>query len=128
LFMVIAAVNFATHFIALRRRDLSAYRRDPEARWVLAGLAASVLVATLLVHAAGLYPEFWTSLRHSAFSVVSVATTAGFVTEDYSLWPLFVPMLMLFLSCVVPSTGSTGGGIKLFRSLIMLKQWLRESF
>src|SRR5690606_5890685 len=128
LFMVIAAVNFATHFIALRRRDLSAYRRDPEARWVVAGLVASVAVATVLIHAAGLYEDFWTSLRHTAFSVVSLATTAGFVTEDYSLWPLFVSMWMLFLSCLVPSTGSTGGGIKLFRALIMLKQWLRESF
>src|SRR5690606_12790208 len=127
-FMVIAALNFATHFIALRRRDSSAYRRDPEARWVLAGLTAGVLLATLLVHQAALYPDFLTSLRHAAFSVVSVATTAGFVTEDYSLWPLFVPMLMLFMSSVVPSTGSTGGGIKLFRALIMLKQWLRESF
>ena len=80
-FMVIAAVNFATHFIALRRRDPGAYRRDPEARWVLAGLAASVLVATLVVHADDLYPDFVTALRHATFNVVSVATTAGFVTE-----------------------------------------------
>lgn len=127
LFMVIAALNFATHFIALRRRDPGAYRRDPEARWVLLGLLAGVLLATLMVQSAGLYADFWTSLRHAAFSVVSVATTAGFVTEDYSLWPLFVPMLMLFMSSVVPSTGSTGGGIKLFRALIMLKQWFRET-
>lgn len=127
LFMIIAAVNFATHFIALRRRDAAAYRRDPEARWVLAGLVAGVLLATLLVHRSALYPDLLTSLRHAAFSVVSVATTAGFVTEDYSLWPLFVPMLMLFMSGVVASTGSTGGGIKLFRALIMLKQWFRET-
>ncbi len=128
LFMAVAAMNFATHFIALRRRDLSTYRRDPEARWVLVALAAGVVLATALVHGSGLYPDFGTSLRHAAFSVVSLATTAGFVTEDYSLWPMFVPMLMLFLSSVVASTGSTGGGIKLFRTLVMLKQWLRESF
>lgn len=126
-FMVIAALNFATHFIALRRRDASAWRRDPEARWVVTGLLIGVLLATLLVHRAALYPDLLTSLRHAAFSVVSVATTAGFVTEDYSLWPLFVPMLMLFMSGVVASTGSTGGGIKLFRALIMLKQWFRET-
>jgi trk system potassium uptake protein TrkH len=127
-FMVVAPVNFATHFIALRRRDPGAYRRDPEARWVVAGLAVSVLVATLMLYADDYYPDLLQSLRHTAFSVVSLATTAGFVTEDYSRWPLFVPMLMLFLSSVVASTGSTGGGIKLFRALIMLKQWFRETF
>lgn len=127
-FMLIAAVNFSTHFIALRRRELGAYRRDPEARWVIIGLVAAVLVVVPVVHAAQLYPDLWTAVRHAAFSVVSLATTAGFVTEDYSLWPLFVPVMMLFLSCLIPSTGSTGGGIKLFRALIMLKQWFRETF
>jgi trk system potassium uptake protein TrkH len=127
-FMLLAMVNFATHFTALRRRDLSLYRRDPEARWALVWMAASLVAVTALIHSAGLYPDFLTALRHSAFSLVSVATTSGFVTEDYSLWPLFAPMLMLFLSCVIPSTGSTGGGIKLFRALIMIKQWFRESF
>jgi trk system potassium uptake protein TrkH len=128
LFMLLAMMNFATHFTALRRRDLSAYRRDPEARWGLVWLAAGLVAVTAIVHSADLYPDFLTALRHSAFSLVTLATTSGFVTEDYSLWPLFAPMLMLFLSCVIPSTGSTGGGIKLFRALIMIKQWFRELF
>jgi trk system potassium uptake protein TrkH len=128
LFMLVAMLNFATHFTALRRRDLSAYRRDPEARWGFIWLAAGLVAVTAIVYSANLYPDFLTALRHSAFSLVTLATTSGFVTEDYSLWPLFAPMLMLFLSCVIPSTGSTGGGIKLFRALIMIKQWFRESF
>jgi len=127
-FMLLAMINFATHFTAIRRRDLSAYRRDPEARWGLIWMAASLVPVTLMVWAADLYPDFLSAFRHAAFSLVSVATTAGFVTEDYSLWPLFAPMFMLFLSCVIPSTGSTGGGIKMFRALIMIKQWMRESF
>jgi trk system potassium uptake protein TrkH len=139
-FMLLAAINFSTHFLALRRRDLSAYRRDPEARWVLVWMATAVAACTAIVYFAGLYagpspaegvpgnPDLLQTLRHTAFSVVSLATTTGFVTEDYSLWPLFVPMFMLFLSCVVPSTGSTGGGLKMFRSLIMIKQWFREMF
>jgi trk system potassium uptake protein TrkH len=127
-FMMVAAVNFATHYLALRRRDPGAYRRDPEARWVMVGLGLSVLLTTALVHSAGLYPDLLTSLRHTAFNLVSLATTAGFVTQDYSLWPLFVPVWMPFLSCLIPSTGSTGGGIKVVRSLIMLKQWFRETF
>jgi trk system potassium uptake protein TrkH len=128
LFMLLAAVNFSTHFIALRKGDPGAYRRDPEARWVLVWMAASVAAITLVVWLAGLYPDPGTTLRHVAFSVVALATTSGFVTEDYSLWPIFASMWMLFMSCVIPSTGSTGGGIKLFRALIMIKQAFREMF
>jgi trk system potassium uptake protein TrkH len=127
-FMVVAAMNFSTHFVAIRKGQFSAYRRDPEARWVLVGLAVSVVIATAIIHSAELYPDLISAFRHTAFSVITLATTSGFATEDYSLWPMIVPMWMLFLSCVIPSTGSTGGGIKLFRSLIMIKQWFRETF
>ncbi len=74
----------------------------------------------------GVYPSFVTSLRHSAFNVVSMATTTGFVTQDYSTWPVFAPIWMLFLSCIVCSTGSTGGGIKMFRTLLLARQAGRE--
>ncbi len=127
-FMVAAAVNFATHFTAFRRTDPGAYRRDPEARWVVVWLGVSVLLLTGFVQLHGLFPTIGESLRHVAFSTVSLATTTGFVTEDFSKWPVFVAMWMLFLSCVIPSTGSTGGGIKLFRALIMIKQFYREMF
>jgi trk system potassium uptake protein len=127
-FMLVSAVNFATHFSALRRGDLSLYRRDPEARWLGIWLGVSVFAIALLVWHAGLYAGFGQALRHSAFNVVSIATTAGFATEDYTLWPLFAPMWMIFLSCIVCNTGSTGGGIKLFRTLILIKQALREMF
>jgi trk system potassium uptake protein len=127
-FMLLAAMNFSTHFSALRRGDLSVYRRDPEARWMLVWIGVSVAVVALIVDSAGLYGGFLTSLRHAAFSVVAMATTSGFVTEDYSLWPLFAPMWMIFLSCIVCNTGSTGGGIKMFRTLVLIKQSLREMF
>ncbi len=127
-FMLAAAVNFATHFTAFRRADPGAYRRDPEARWVLVWMGFGVLLLTGMVYLHGLYPTVGETLRHVAFSTISLATTTGFVTADYSLWPVFAGMLMLFLSCVIPSTGSTGGGIKLFRALIMIKQFYREMF
>ena len=128
LFMLVAAVNFSTHFVALRRRDFGAYGRDPEARWVLIWIGASILLVTAeLVHV-DLYGTFGEALRHAAFATVAMATTTGLVTEDFSLWPIFASMWLLFLSCVVPSTGSTGGGIKLFRALIMIKQFVREMF
>jgi trk system potassium uptake protein len=126
-FMVIACINFATHFVAVKR-GLTAYRRDPEARWVIVWLGVSIVVLTPIIWSTGLYDGWGESLRHVAFNVVSMASTTGFVTVDYSLWPVFASMWMLFLTCVIPSTGSTGGGIKLFRALIMIKQFWREMF
>jgi len=128
LFMLLAAMNFSTHFLAIRRGNLAAYNRDPEAKWMLVWLGVSLAAITLIVYRAGLYPDIMSTFRHTAFSVITLATTSGFVTEDYSLWPVFAAMWMLFLSCVIPSTGSTGGGIKLFRALIMIKQARREMF
>jgi len=127
-FMLVSSLNFATHFLAFRRGDPGAYRRDPEARWVFVWVGVSILLVTAVVSHAKLYDGFGESLRHVAFSTVAMATTTGLVTEDFSLWPVFASMWMLFLSCVVPCTGSTGGGIKLFRALIMIKQFFREMF
>jgi trk system potassium uptake protein len=127
-FMLVACVNFATHFLAFRRADPGAYRRDPEARWVFVWLAISIAVLTPIIYHAGLYNGFAQTLRHVAFSTISVASTTGFVTVDFSLWPMFASMWIIFLSCVIACTGSTGGGIKLFRTLIMIKQFFRELF
>ena len=128
IFMVIAAINFSTHFVAIRRGDPSAYRRDPEARWVVIWLAVSILLLTAVVHYDGIHEGIGATLRRVAFMTVSMATTTGFVTTDYGQWPVFAAMWILFLSCVLPSTGSTGSGIKLFRALILIKQFFREMF
>lgn len=127
LFMVLAAINFSTHFIALRRGDLSSYRRDPEARWVVALLAVSIVFVALVLGRSHQYGDWLSTLRHSAFATISVATT-GFVTEDYARWPLFASMWILFLSSITCSTGSTGSGIKMFRALVLVKQCFREMF
>jgi trk system potassium uptake protein TrkH len=79
-----------------------------------------------LLTVSGTYPSFLTSLRHSAFNVVSVATTTGLVSQNYDLWPIFAPLWMLFLSSIVCSTGSTGGGVKMFRTLLLMRQAARE--
>jgi trk system potassium uptake protein TrkH len=124
--MFVASLNFARHFVALRRLSLQTYTRDPEFKAIFAILLASVIVIAGLLTWHGVYPGFMTSLRHSAFNVVSMATTTGFVTQDYSTWPVFAPIWMLFLSCIVCSTGSTGGGIKMFRTLLLARQAGRE--
>jgi len=99
---------------------------DLEARMYAAVMLGSVLLVALFLLANGVYPSFLESLRHAAFSVVSVATTTGFATVDYAQWPIFAPVLMLFLCSFATCAGSTGGGIKLIRSLLLLKQARRE--
>ena len=125
-FEVIAAMNFATHFVALRERSFAVYGRDTEAKAIIRVLLVSVFGIALFLTIKGTYPSFLMALRHSAFSVVTIATTSGFVTEDFGQWPIFAPLWMLFLSCIVPSSGSTGGGIKMIRALVLTKQSGRE--
>ena len=122
LFMIIAAMNFATHFIAWRERSLVAYLRDTEAKGVVSLIVASTLVCSLYLWVMETYPDFLTSLRHVAFNLVSIATDCGFMSQDYDKWPIFVPLWMLFLSCITCSSGSTGGGIKMVRTLILAQQ------
>ena len=124
--MVAASLNFARHFIALRRLTLQPYRKDPEARAIGAVLLVSIIGITLLLYFHGTYPQFSTALRHATFNVISMATTTGFVTENFETWPAFAPIWLLFLTCIVCSTGSTGGGIKMFRTLLLSRQAGRE--
>lgn len=125
-FMLIAAVNFSMHFIAWRQRSLVAYLRDTETIAVLTVLVLACVVVTLVLWSHETYPDVATSLRLAAFNVVSIATTTGFATTDYGQWPTFAPILMLFLTGFATAAGSTGGGIKMIRSLILLKQAMRE--
>lgn len=124
--MLVASLNFSRHFMALRGRTLAPYRNDSEAKVILLLVAGSVLAIAALLTAHGTYPSFFEALRATAFNVVSIATTAGFSTGDYGLWPIFAPVWMIFLSCIVCSTGSAGGGIKMFRTLLLARQAQRE--
>jgi trk system potassium uptake protein TrkH len=126
LLMFIAALNFARHFTALRQLSLETYKKDPESRAIFYTLAVSVVGIALLLNWHGVFPDFMQSLRASAFNVVSQATTTGFTTQDIQSWPVFAPYWMLFLSCIACSTGSTGGGIRMFRALLLARQTGRE--
>ena len=125
-FMLVAGINFSLYFLVWRKRSLGVLWRDIEARSFVALMVGSVLLVAGFLTLQGVYPTFLESLRHAAFSVVSVATTTGFATVDYALWPMFAPVLMLALCCFATCAGSTGGGIKLIRSLLLQKQALRE--
>jgi trk system potassium uptake protein TrkH len=125
-FMLIAGMNFGTLFLSASGRSLRPYLQDPEAGWFIAVTVASVFVVAMYIWKDGMYAEFETALRHAAFNVVSIATTTGYASVDFALWPIFAPLWMLFLSSFVTSAGSTGGGIKMMRALLLYKQVYRE--
>jgi trk system potassium uptake protein TrkH len=124
-FMLIASCNFAMYFVAVRKRSLRGLLHDVETRATLGVMVGGGLVVAAVLVAAGTY-EPATALRHAMFNVVSIASTTGFATVDYLQWPALPPVLMLLLSGVATSAGSTGGGIKMVRLLILLKQARRE--
>jgi trk system potassium uptake protein TrkH len=125
-FMLIAGMNFATHFVALHARSVRPYIDDPEAGWFLVVTVGSTIAIAVFLHATDTYAEFGEALRYSAFNLVSIATTTGFANTDFNLWPMFAPLWMLFLSSFATSAGSTGGGIKMIRALVLYKQVYRE--
>ena len=104
------------------RRSFRVYRFDLEAQafwWLMLG---SVLLVAYFLWRENTYAEFLTALRFAAFNVVSVATTTGLVTADYNQWPIFAPVFMIFLACFATCAGSTGGGIKMVRAQLLVKQ------
>lgn len=125
LFMLISGVNFALHFAAVRAKSLKSYVVDEEFRTFI-GLA---FVLTLIV---SLYLYFTNtssasdSFLDALFHVVSIGTTTGFTSEEYFKWPGFLPVLLLFASFVGGCAGSTGGGMKVIRVLLLFKQGQRE--
>ncbi|MBZ0091004.1 MAG: TrkH family potassium uptake protein [Sulfuricellaceae bacterium] len=126
LFMLIAGMNFATHFLVLRQRSFLPYVHDPEVRMFVAVVLLSCVGIALYLWRMGVYPDFLVALRYAAFNTVSIATTTGFANTDYNSWPIFAPLWMLFLSSFATSSGSTGGGIKMVRAELLYKQVYRE--
>jgi trk system potassium uptake protein TrkH len=125
-FMLIAGMNFATHFMVFRSWSAAPYRQDPEAGWFVFVTVASVLGIGVYLWSQGVYGGLATALRYAAFNTVSIATTTGYANTDYNVWPVFAPMWMLFLSSFVSCSGSTGGGIKLIRAMVLYKQVFNE--
>ena len=126
IFMLIAGVNFATHFLAWRSTSLAFYRHDVEISWYVMVMLTSCIGLTFYLWFSDIYTNPLVALRYAAFNLVSVATTTGYSNTDYSSWPIFAPLWMLFLAGFCTSSGSTGGGIKMIRIRILCQQVYRE--
>jgi len=125
-FMLLASINFAVHFQVIHHRNPLAYWRDPEARVFLIFVLVVVLLVGLILRTEGNYHELPPTLRDATFEVVSVVTSTGFGTVDFTHWPDFLPVLLIFISFVGGCGGSTAGGMKVMRVVLLFKQGMRE--
>jgi trk system potassium uptake protein len=125
-FMMLAGISVALYFVAWRQRSLKPLWRNVEARAFVAVMVGAVALISLYLWLGGIYPNYTEALRHTVFHVVSVGTTTGYASQDYAQWPPFAPLLMILIGCFATCGGSTGGGIKMMRMLLLLKQARHE--
>jgi trk system potassium uptake protein TrkH len=125
-FMFLAGVNFSLHFVAFRRHSITGYWRDSEFRFYVLLMSSVILVTVLGLYFTETYDRWQDALVNGLFQAVSIGTTAGFTTAEFYNWPGFIAISLLFSSFVGGCAGSTGGGIKVIRLLLLVKQGLRE--
>jgi trk system potassium uptake protein len=119
-------MNFALHFMAWRSLSLRPYVADSEVKTYLIILLLVSAVTVGYLYLTRTFATGYEALHHGLFQVVSIGTTTGFTTVAYSAWPGFLPVLLLFASFIGACANSTGGGMKVIRFLLLLKQGLRE--
>lgn len=124
-FMLLGALNFTLHFQFLRQRRLSVYSQNSETLGYLLLIAILILLISLAILPHFTH-NFWQALSHGSVQTISFLTTSGFTTDSYWLWPIFVPVLLIFISFIGGCSGSTSGGIKFVRVLLLVKQGLNE--
>lgn len=125
-FLLISGCNFSLHFALLTGRSFKIYWRDPEFRMFIFIQLALVLICTAVLWLYSIYDSGWTTLNQAFFQVVSMATTAGFTTDSFAKWPIFLPLLLLCAAFIGGCAGSTGGGLKVIRILLLFLQGNRE--
>lgn len=125
-FMFLGGASFALHFMAIRGRDPRLYWRDAEFQayfWLVAILIAG---ASIYLRIMGVFADFGASLRHAAFQIISIQTSTGFLTTGFADWPGALPAFMMLLTLVCGCAGSTTGGMKVIRWLIVFRQGVVE--
>ncbi|MBU2488861.1 MAG: TrkH family potassium uptake protein [Proteobacteria bacterium] len=125
-FMLLAGVNFSLHYQMLKGRPKVLWR-DPEARFFLGLVLVLIAAVTVNVHGV-VYESLSSAFRYASFQVVSILTTTGYVTADYERWPAFSQIVLVLCMFVGASAGSTGGGIKCLRVMLLFKYAYRELF
>ncbi len=125
-FMVIAGINFAIHFTAWKRASSQPYFHDPELKVYASLLLGFTILTTIALYLNGTYVSIAEAARYASFQVVSVMTTTGFSTADFSIWPGFIPIMLICIAFIGGCAGSTCGGMKVIRIMLLYRQAIRE--
>lgn len=125
-FMLLAGINFSLHY-KLLRGNFAIFGKDPECRFFLILAGIFIIVVTCNIYGT-VYDSLATALRYAAFQVASIMTTTGFVTADYETWPVLSQNLLVLCMFLGGMAGSTGGGIKTLRVILLIKHSYKEIF
>lgn len=126
IFLWIAALNFSLHYGAVSGRNIKNYFKDPECKAFFTIQLSLVSICFLVLVYYTVYESAEVALDQALLQAVSISTTAGFATTDFSTWPAFLPIILIFSSFIGGCAGSTGGGLKVIRVLLLFIQGKRE--
>lgn len=126
IFLWIAALNFSLHYAAVNGKNIKNYFRDPECKAFFTIQFVLITVCFLVLLNYSVYDSAGVALDQALIQAVSISTTAGFATTDFSSWPAFLPILLIFSSFIGGCAGSTGGGLKVIRVFLLFLQGKRE--
>lgn len=125
-FLVIAGINFALHYSVVQSKSVQTYFRDLEFKVFLVIQVVLTLICFAVLMSHGTYSDADVALDQALFQSVSISTTAGFATTSFAEWPTLLPLLLIFASFIGGCAGSTGGGMKVVRIVLLYLQGLRE--
>ena len=125
-FMFLAGINFSLHFVAWNNRSLVDYIKDSEFKTYSMVLICSTIIVIAALSFNSQYDSSTETLRHSLFQTISIATTTGFTSQNLSNWPAAIPVFLIMMSFIGACVGSTGGGIKVVRILVMFRLGMKE--
>ena len=126
IFMFLAGINFSLHFVAWNNRSLVDYIKDSEFKTYAMVLICSSIIVTVALSLNGQYDSANETVRYGLFQTISIATTTGFTSQNYSSWPAAIPFFLITMSFIGACVGSTGGGIKVVRILVMFRLGMKE--
>ncbi len=128
IFMMVAGINFASHFMAWKSSSIRTYLLDSEVRVFLGFMAVASIITSYQLYVSGAADSLFESIRQGTFQAVSVGTTTGFTTEAFYLWGGALPIMLLLFSTIGACAGSTGGGFKVIRMILLFKISMRELY
>lgn len=125
-FLFLSAINFSLHYAVVNTRSAGIYLRDPEFKVFFVIQVSLILLCFVILAAKQTYESDDRALDMAIFQAISMSTTAGFATDNFSTWPMFLPILLIFSSFIGGCAGSTGGGMKVVRIYLLYLQGVRE--